>query len=94
MRVWLATCIVLFVLVQFYQWVKGFFLPLPIYVLAGAFLAIASNYDKGIGFILKQSSQTITPLSQSATLVEDIQSLEGEQTQSLALESEKTNQEE
>lgn len=46
MRVWLVTVVVLFVLIQFYQWAKGFILPLPIYVLAGAFLAIASNYEQ------------------------------------------------
>ncbi|GFE69813.1 hypothetical protein [Chroococcus sp. FPU101] len=46
MRVWLVTCLILFTLVQFYEWAKGFILPLPIYVLAGAFLSLASNYSK------------------------------------------------
>jgi hypothetical protein len=48
MRVWLTAVVVLFVLAQIFQALKGFFVPLPIYILAGAFLAIASNYDKGI----------------------------------------------
>ncbi|OKH17223.1 hypothetical protein [[Limnothrix rosea] IAM M-220] len=48
MKVWLTSVAVLFVLVQLFQSIKGFFVPLPIYILAGAFLAIASNYDKGI----------------------------------------------
>ena len=48
MQVWLTTVVILFVAVQLFQSIKGFFVPLPIYVLAGAFLAIASNYDKGI----------------------------------------------
>ena len=62
MQVWISAVFVLFVLVQFYQWVKGFILPLPIYVLAGAFLAIASNYDKGMAMIISSSSkQTSTP---------------------------------
>jgi hypothetical protein len=47
MRVWLITCLFLFALAQFYQWVRGFIVPLPIYILAGAFLSIASNYDRG-----------------------------------------------
>lgn len=57
MRFWISAVFVLFVLVQFYQWVKGFILPLPIYVFAGAFLAIASNYDKGMSNIVSTSSQ-------------------------------------
>ena len=57
MRLWISAVFVLFVLVQFYQWVKGFILPLPIYVLAGAFLAIASNYDKGMNKIISASAQ-------------------------------------
>ncbi len=57
MRLWISAVFVLFVLVQFYQWVKGFILPLPIYVLAGAFLAIASNYDKGMSRMISASGQ-------------------------------------
>ncbi len=46
MKVWLACFGVLFALAELYQWVKHLMLPLPIYILGGAFLAIASNYDK------------------------------------------------
>lgn len=56
MRVWLVSCLILFTLVQFYQWVKGFILPLPIYVLAGAFLSLASNYEKGLPLPSKAAS--------------------------------------
>ncbi|GBF80666.1 hypothetical protein [Aphanothece sacrum] len=59
MKVWATTVIVLFVFVQMFQWVKGFILPLPIYVLAGAFLAIASNYEKGISLFVKASSSNL-----------------------------------
>ncbi|MDJ0598345.1 MAG: hypothetical protein QNJ37_05850 [Crocosphaera sp.] len=62
MRLWISAVFVLFVLVQFYQWIKGFILPLPIYVLAGAFLAIASNYDKGMKTIISASNkQSLSP---------------------------------
>ncbi|ACB52732.1 hypothetical protein cce_3384 [Crocosphaera subtropica ATCC 51142] len=62
MRLWISAVLVLFVFVQFYQWVKGFILPLPIYVLAGAFLAIASNYDQGMAKIIVASGkQSLTP---------------------------------
>jgi hypothetical protein len=49
MRVWLACFVVLFALAELFDWVKEFSLPLPIYILGGAFLAIASNYDKLFG---------------------------------------------
>jgi hypothetical protein len=46
MRVWLACFLVLFALAEFFDWIEKFQLPLPIYILGGAFLAVASNYDK------------------------------------------------
>ncbi|MBW4633934.1 MAG: hypothetical protein KME30_19135 [Iphinoe sp. HA4291-MV1] len=49
MRVWFACFLVLFALAELFDWVKEFTLPLPIYILGGAFLAVASNYDKLFG---------------------------------------------
>ncbi len=46
MKVWLASFVALFLLAEVYQWAKLFTLPLPIFILGGAFLAIASNYEK------------------------------------------------
>ncbi|MBF2027272.1 MAG: hypothetical protein IGS48_10955 [Oscillatoriales cyanobacterium C42_A2020_001] len=46
MRVWLTSFILLFGAVEIYQWASHLSLPMPIFVLGGAFLAIASNYDK------------------------------------------------
>jgi len=37
---------VLFGTAELLQWMKQFSLPLPIFILGGAFLAVASNYDK------------------------------------------------
>lgn len=45
-NVWLVGVIIIFSLVQLYQWLEGMSLPLPISVLAGAFLAIASNRNR------------------------------------------------
>jgi hypothetical protein len=84
-KVWITIVFLLFVLVQIYQWVKGFILPLPIYVFAGAFLAIASNYDKGISNLFRQASQKEEKLSQTATLVDSIDSIEGSKKDSSAL---------
>jgi hypothetical protein len=79
MRVWLTCFVVLFGGVEFLQWFKQISLPLPMFVLGGAFLAIASNYDKlpllpfrvGVGaskLPVNESSpmasdQTVTPIS-------------------------------
>lgn len=69
MRVWLACFFVLFALAELFDWVKEFSLPLPIYILGGAFLAVASNYDKIVGSYLGDSiierSPEPTPLEPS-----------------------------
>ncbi|MBH8554837.1 hypothetical protein I8751_21270 [Nostocaceae cyanobacterium CENA357] len=52
MKVWLACFVVLFALAELFDWLQEFALPLPIYILGGAFLAVASNYDKIIGSYL------------------------------------------
>jgi hypothetical protein len=49
MKIWLACFLILFALAELFDWVKDFSLPLPIYILGGAFLAVASNYNRLIG---------------------------------------------
>ncbi|WP_445638726.1 hypothetical protein [Nostoc sp. DSM 114161] len=56
MRVWLACFFVLFALAEFFDWLQKFNLPLPIYILGGAFLAVASNYDKIVGSSFSDTS--------------------------------------
>jgi hypothetical protein len=56
MRVWLACFLVLFALAELFDWLQEFNLPLPIYILGGAFLAVASNYDKIIGSYFDEPS--------------------------------------
>jgi hypothetical protein len=58
MRVWLACFVVLFALAQLFDWVKGLQLPLPIYILGGAFLAVTSNYDKLFGTYFSDVTDT------------------------------------
>ena len=73
MRVWLAAVAILFVGMELLDWVKGFILPIPIYVLGGAFLAIASNYDKGLSSLLPptpQGEKTISETHSKNRLVE------------------------
>ncbi|MCW9680349.1 hypothetical protein FJR41_005925 [Dolichospermum planctonicum UHCC 0167] len=55
MRVWLLCFFVLFAAAEFFKWLRAFSIPLPIYILAGAFLAVASNYDKIFGDQLNQN---------------------------------------
>ena len=54
-QAWLFGVGILFVLAELGIWLKQFILPLPIYILGGAFLAIASNYEKGIIALFRQS---------------------------------------
>ena len=53
-QAWLFGVGILFILAELGIWLKQFILPLPIYILAGAFLAIASNYEKGIIALFRQ----------------------------------------
>ena len=65
----ILTIFVLFGAVELFQWLKGVMLPLPIYVLAGAFLAIASNYDRGMGLLFNQAPFSEN-LMQTAVIIE------------------------
>jgi hypothetical protein len=46
MRFWFVCFVLLFSFAELFQWLEQFSLPLPIFVLGGVFLAIASNYGK------------------------------------------------
>lgn len=61
MKFWSASFLILLGIAELYQWVKDFTLPLPIYIFGGAFLAIASNYEKGIAFLKPSQSTAINP---------------------------------
>ncbi|HEY9861748.1 MAG TPA: hypothetical protein V6D16_19780 [Candidatus Obscuribacterales bacterium] len=69
MKIWASTFVVLFGLVELYQWVQHFnwtvTLPLPVFILCGSALAIASNYDKRAGlpfaFKLGESKAIASP---------------------------------
>ena len=50
MKVWIACFILFFGATEVLQWVQQSSLPLPLLVLSGALLAIASNYDKLTNF--------------------------------------------
>lgn len=77
LKAWLVSVGILFVLAEFSIWLKQFMLPLPIYVLGGAFLAIASNYEKGIIAMFRQPEELATDaLSQTATIIKEAQALE------------------
>lgn len=59
MRVWLLSVALLFVVVEFYQWLQEVTLPLPLYAIAGVILAIASNYNKGLRSLLERPDNTV-----------------------------------
>jgi hypothetical protein len=55
MKIWLACFLLLFAIAELLEWVQHLSLPLPIYILGGAFLAIASNSNKRLGLFFGNS---------------------------------------
>jgi hypothetical protein len=68
MRIWLACFGVLFAIAELYQWAKHLTLPLPIYILGGAFLVIASNYNKRSGLFFRDSTAEPPAITPSVNL--------------------------
>ena len=65
MRIWFICFVVLFAASQLFDWVQQFTLPLPIYILGGAFLAVASNYERLFGsFLAEYSDENYTQQQQ------------------------------
>jgi hypothetical protein len=60
MKVWITCVFVLYGMVEIYQWMKQFTLPLPAFILGGAALAIASNYGKYAGWSFQKQALTET----------------------------------
>jgi hypothetical protein len=46
MRFWITSVLVLFGIAEIFQSIKHFSVPMPMFILTGALLAIASNYNK------------------------------------------------
>ena len=65
MKVWVVGCVLLFLLVEFYQWAKGFILPLPLYIFAGALLSLASNYSQDMSNLFARNEQVYKTASLS-----------------------------
>lgn len=66
MRIWLACFGVLFAIAELYQWAKHLTLPLPVYILGGAFLVLASNYNKRSGLLFRDSTEQAPVIAPSA----------------------------
>ncbi|MCS6815463.1 MAG: hypothetical protein NZ772_18075 [Cyanobacteria bacterium] len=60
MRFWVISFILLLGSAEIYQWVSHMSLPLPIFILGGVFLAIASNADKHLPFHLSLDPSDVT----------------------------------
>ena len=68
MRVWITCFVLVFGMAEFYQWVRDFTIPLPVFILAGAILAIASNYGKYAGWSFQQHDQAEASQGQSPSI--------------------------
>ncbi len=53
-QVWIAIFFILLAAVELYQSVKDIALPFPIYLVLGAVLAVASNYQQPLSFSQNQ----------------------------------------
>jgi hypothetical protein len=62
MKVWLSCFFGLFAITELYQWAQQVTLPLPLYILCGAVLAVASNADKRLGFFLPLKDEVLALL--------------------------------
>jgi hypothetical protein len=60
MRVWVMCFVVFFGAAELYQWVRGLTLPLPVFVVLGGLLAIASNADR---WGILRRSPSVTPVT-------------------------------
>jgi hypothetical protein len=84
LKAWLFGVGILFVLVEFSIWLKQFMLPLPLYILAGAFLALASNYEKNsIALFRQEDILASDPLTQTATLIAQAKTLPSQEVTNL-----------
>lgn len=91
MKAWLIGVGILFVVAEFSIWLEQFILPFPLYVLGGAFLAIASNYEKGIMAMFRHQDKLDTDvLSQTATIINQANALESNNELSLPEVSEES----
>ncbi len=65
MKVWLVSFLILFVLIQFILWLRNFFIPLPLYLLGGACLALASNYEDDFNNLISRSTDNFLSSSEN-----------------------------
>lgn len=72
MKVWLTCFILLFSAAELLQWVKQFSLPLPVFLLGGALLAVASNYDKLTHLPFHLDYEKPEALQEDASVVQDL----------------------
>ncbi|MFB2838756.1 hypothetical protein [Floridanema evergladense] len=75
MRVWVASFLLLFALAQLFRWMKHLSLPLPVFILGGVLLAIASNYDKRSGWPFRNQISE-SKVNQSETLTDKSDSVD------------------
>lgn len=80
MRILIACFFVLFALAELFDWMQQLSLPMPIYILGGAFLAIASNYNKRFGSFFGASTQSGSFINSSYSPTESI-SYQGDRTE-------------
>jgi hypothetical protein len=87
----LACFVLFFGLSQLFGWMRQFNLPLPIFILGGAFLAIVSNFDRRAGLPFSLIDELLAPPSKEIKPPAPDQSevIEPSQTQVLTPQAQK-----
>ncbi len=72
---WIAVFFILLAIAQLYQSVKEIALPLPAYLVLGALLAVASNYQPKISSTATQNALSATNVAESIAPAKSVPAL-------------------
>ncbi len=70
LQFWIASFAVLFALAKLMEWLHGFELTMPVFVVGGVLLAIASNYDKRMLFPFWPQSSAVSQGTEASFAVD------------------------
>ncbi|MDB9519751.1 hypothetical protein PN466_22670 [Roseofilum reptotaenium CS-1145] len=72
MRLWISCFVLLLVLAEIFQQLKALSVPLPVFIVAGGLLAIASNFEQVRQWTQKQTPQPKTVSSEPTEAIDAI----------------------
>lgn len=83
LRFWLVCFVILFVLVELWEWLRGLTLPLPFCIIGGVILAIASNVNLPItSYFSPPEATKLHPSSSQGSLEQSLLMLQSQKQSS------------